>query len=40
MAQICVLDPSELGSTDASEAFGHGDRSGSLPIYIWGLDSV
>ena len=40
MAQIRVLRPREIGSDDPSEAFGHGDRPGAVPIYIWGLDSV
>jgi hypothetical protein len=40
MAQVRILNPSELGSDDPAEVFGHPGQPPRLPIYVWGLDSV
>ena len=39
MAQIRILAPSNLGSDDPAEVFGHPGGLSRLPIYVWGLDS-
>jgi predicted N-acetyltransferase YhbS len=40
VAQLRVLRPDRLGTDDPRELFGDEQRSGRLPFYVWGLDSI